>query len=1013
MIMKPLSILLLLLICTASTLAQPAMDTAFTQAVGPGCVLTKFVSSSPAMTAYVLKVDLTNPFLSLETVKAQDRLIGTERTSSMAARVSYEHHRVVAAVNGDFYSTASSTLGYPQSFQVRRGEIVRTSSTHAVLGFDSANHGMIGIVTYSGSVAHGEASWPIDGINQSRGADKLVLFNSYFGSSTGTDPNGVEVVLRPVADWIVNRSLPAIVENVIDGSGNSSLAPGKAILSGNGAARNFLIANLTIGDTASVTLSAFPALADIKEMVGGRPKIVQNGLDYVDQGYADEGGPPGSSTVPNPRTAAGFTADGSTLFLVAVDGRQPALSVGMTMYELAGFLIRLGVDTGINLDGGGSTTMLINGSVVNSPSDGTERAVGNCLVVLSKLGPETRSITHVNTDVSFPNSNASVNFSVLPDGGGSLTITRHEAQPEAPPTFPQPPAGAGYVPLWCEISSTMLPNSFVGSVTLDVGSVAGFGPNTHLLVYPTGASAWLPMPGLYNAEDHSFTFETQHFGSFGFANPSGSAYALYVDTAPAETLANTIYPDTSWGAPTSYEPDWTWENSPPVTVYLAPQPGSVFGLCDLTVEWDSTVMDLNAITWGSAGNPNGLFGSGHTYPVAAYTQLGNSGRVTLNCSRLDNTNFTTAPGDHIAALHFTLLRPGYSPVSVVGCDVRAYVPDQPPAGVFITPYIGQVKAYLGDVARGGSESTGDGKIDFEDLVLWSYSYWSGVPGYAPGMQYYKVKYDIGPTHNGLTTSLPVVDGQINFEDLIIFSIAYGLSNECHLPKAAIMEKQEITITTAPPMVSNEETRIPVMLSGNVQDVRAVSLTATGTFGNFLGAEKGALLQSYSTPVIVMSNSSNGRVQVDLAVAGLNAKALATEGELVVLRFGGTGSVAVSHAEARTSANAPLMVSVGGPGSKTPEVCALEQNYPNPFNPKTGIRYSVSTGSREGQVSGGSDVKLTVFDLLGREVAVLVNEKKLAGNYQATFDGSGLASGMYIYRLRVGSFVESRTMLLIR
>ena len=68
----------------------------------------------------------------------------------------------------------------------------------------------------------------------------------------------------------------------------------------------------------------------------------------------------------------------------------------------------------------------------------------------------------------------------------------------------------------------------------------------------------------------------------------------------------------------------------------------------------------------------------------------------------------------------------------------------------MTPHTCQVKAYLGDVAEAGEESTGDGKINFEDLSAWSYSYWSGVPGYAPGMQHYKVKYDIGPTQNGLT-----------------------------------------------------------------------------------------------------------------------------------------------------------------------------------------------------------------------------------------------------------------------
>jgi hypothetical protein len=88
----------------------------------------------------------------------------------------------------------------------------------------------------------------------------------------------------------------------------------------------------------------------------------------------------------------------------------------------------------------------------------------------------------------------------------------------------------------------------------------------------------------------------------------------------------------------------------------------------------------------------------------------------------------------------------------------------------------------------------------------------------------------------------------------------------------------------------------------------------------------------------------------------------------------------------------------------PELYLLCQNYPNPFNPKTGIRY---------QVPGVSDVKLIVYDLLGREVAVLVNERKVPGTYEVAFDGNGLASGVYIYRLRAGSFVQSRTMLLLK
>jgi hypothetical protein len=89
---------------------------------------------------------------------------------------------------------------------------------------------------------------------------------------------------------------------------------------------------------------------------------------------------------------------------------------------------------------------------------------------------------------------------------------------------------------------------------------------------------------------------------------------------------------------------------------------------------------------------------------------------------------------------------------------------------------------------------------------------------------------------------------------------------------------------------------------------------------------------------------------------------------------------------------------------TPLSFGLDQNYPNPFNPSTTIVYSIP-------VTG--NVRLTVFDLLGREVQVLVNDHKDAGKYSHTFDASSLASGMYVYRLQAGDHMQARKLLLLR
>jgi carboxypeptidase T len=95
----------------------------------------------------------------------------------------------------------------------------------------------------------------------------------------------------------------------------------------------------------------------------------------------------------------------------------------------------------------------------------------------------------------------------------------------------------------------------------------------------------------------------------------------------------------------------------------------------------------------------------------------------------------------------------------------------------------------------------------------------------------------------------------------------------------------------------------------------------------------------------------------------------------------------------------------------PAEFALGQNFPNPFNPVTTIEYAV--GGASGQGPRASEVRLIVYDVLGRDVATLVNEQKAPGRHEATFDASGLASGIYVYRLTAGSFVQSRKMLLLK
>lgn len=134
-----------------------------------------------------------------------------------------------------------------------------------------------------------------------------------------------------------------------------------------------------------------------------------------------------------------------------------------------------------------------------------------------------------------------------------------------------------------------------------------------------------------------------------------------------------------------------------------------------------------------------------------------------------------------------------------------------------------------------------------------------------------------------------------------------------------------------------------------------------------------------------------------------AKTKATKNASVLLPVSAQQETALS-ADRFTLSISNTGTSVGGEPDETPAQFALSQNYPNPFNPTTVINYQLPVNSR---------VKLQVFDMLGREVATLVDEQKSAGSYNVSWNAANLASGIYIYRLQAGANVFTRKMTLIK
>lgn len=345
--------------------------------VGPGVMYYHDYLEQGPWHLYILKIDLENEHIQLETAKADDKLAGFEKPSSMAKRKNVDGHKVVAATNGDFYNTST---GVPINAQVLQGELLRQPINREAFGITEDKEPLAGIFSYSGFVwGKNDTLSAIHGINETRNTDYLVLYNKYMGAKTGTNEWGTEVITEYVNDPVINDTvyLEVVAKDSIQeiGHGNNSIPSNGLVLSGHGESRDFLNQAVFIGDTIKMILKLSPETRRIRELIGGGPSMIRNGSVSV---------PTGSfSSDRHPRTAVGFSQDSSKLFLFVVDGRQSGFSIGMSLYELAGYMLEWGVYHGINFDGGGSSAMVVRNNVMNSPSDGVERSVSNALLIVS------------------------------------------------------------------------------------------------------------------------------------------------------------------------------------------------------------------------------------------------------------------------------------------------------------------------------------------------------------------------------------------------------------------------------------------------------------------------------------------------------------------------------------------------------------------------------------------------------------------------------------------------------
>lgn len=357
-------------------------ETTQTTKISAGVIHKEIRASAIPWDLDVLEIDLTNPDLSFQTVKAADLVWGNERTSAMASRLNRPGHRVLGAVNADFYHAG----GIPINAQVADGEVIRTvyHNSKTCLYFDRNNHPHIETLNFSGSIHLSGRQTAVHAVNLKRLTNTSILYNNYFGASTSTNKWGSELLATALDPWVVNDTIRFSVDKLYKNRGDNAIPQGKVVFSAHGTAQNFMDNYISVGDTLKVILKLQPAVNRIVQLTGGYPKIISDGISCIDSSLQKEGRILDFHTKRHPRTAIGFNSARTRLWFVTVDGRQ-AHSAGMSLYELADFMLSLGADQALNLDGGGSTTMWVDGTIKNSPSDGNERRVANALLLISSV----------------------------------------------------------------------------------------------------------------------------------------------------------------------------------------------------------------------------------------------------------------------------------------------------------------------------------------------------------------------------------------------------------------------------------------------------------------------------------------------------------------------------------------------------------------------------------------------------------------------------------------------------
>lgn len=363
--------------------------------ISPGLNIYRYDWDLETCVLYIAEISRDEPALKFEVSLANSEVLGKETVRSMAIRRTQGGDRkVVVAVNGGF-GVLGDMRGYGgvlENIYIQDGELItQPTDNDACFGVTESGEFISTPVKMNASIKIGDHSLTIGCINQRRlDGCQITLYTPRFGDSTRTNRRrGKEIGLSGLKLPISANYANNYNVDTVSTDGNSSIPEDGLILWISSQIKEPAVSAFKQNASGTIHVSLDPPeWNDVRHAIGGRIRLLKNGK--INQELVDlhiknlDKHVPGKrnqflNLSHEPRTALGYNED--TLYLAVADGRQPKYSTGLTLYELASILIELGATEAINLDGGSSSTFVVNDQVVNKPSGQKEREVLNAVFI--------------------------------------------------------------------------------------------------------------------------------------------------------------------------------------------------------------------------------------------------------------------------------------------------------------------------------------------------------------------------------------------------------------------------------------------------------------------------------------------------------------------------------------------------------------------------------------------------------------------------------------------------------